>query len=956
MPRSFVLSPNHEGVQTVSSIRAGIFRGWVAVAVLLLHACGGSDSGTTPTPTPTIAASVSPTSASVQQGQTTSFQVTAVRTDYTGAINVTVSGLPTGVTVAPVSLPAGQTTTTVTVSASLSAAVGTHSLTVTASGTGVASVTGTFELTVTAAPRVTLSLETANGEIEQGEQRSLGVTIGREGGFDGAVTIALEGLPSGVTASSPTIAAGATSAQVLLTAASDAPLGTSTVTVRASGSGVADATASLSLQVLQGDAITLAATPAALSVEQGQSGTTTVAITRLGGFGGAVDFAATGAPDGVTVGFDPASATGESTTATIGVAASVAPGTYTITLTGSNSTIASASTTVELTVTQAATPTIAVSMSPSSLTVQGGQNGESTATITRAGGFAGNVALAVTGAPTGVTAAFAVTPVSGETSTLAIAVAPTTAPGTYTLTVTATGDGVADATATVTLTVTAPPSIGITLASGALSVEQAQSGTVGVTIDRAGGFTGDVDVAVTGAPAGVTATVTEGAPSGGAGGPLAVPITGTAATITVAATNSAAAGSYTLLVTATASGVTTVTASLTVTVTQAPVTGDSFTWSFCPTAPSWFAVKNEGRDWEQVTSGTGDFTFTVSGTTVGLAFVIVSDGKPTTYLRFAHKDELNDLGSAFCNGPKSLTGNAVGITGTSTGYISVGGSTAVVTAAANGNFSVSNVRSGPIDIFASRTAITLNGTTVTLAPDRLFMQRGIEPANGSSVSVDFTGANSFAPQAQDLGASNLGEPALLTMVYRTTGTTGVLFTETGYTSGPFWTYYGVPSAQQADGDFHLATLTTQPSNGVTGSYRSASVYFRTIQDQNVTFGPALGTTNFTTSTTSPYLRPRVQYTRQSQYNRYWYISYQQGDRTVQTYITDGYQGSSDIDFTVPDFSGVAGWMNTWGLQTSGEITFGFVTSGWDQEGALGPQQLAEGLGIMTATRTGTINP
>lgn len=599
-------------------------------------------------------------------------------------------------------------------------------------------------------------------------------------------------------------------------------------------------------------------------------------------------------------------------------------------------------------------PSIVASVSPTTFSVQQGQTTTFTVNVVRTN-FEGAINVTVSDLPAGVTVAPVTLAAGATTGDVTIVAAIDAAVGETSVTVTGSGVGVPSATAQVPLTVTAAPvqSVGIALSSGSLSLEQGEDGTIGVTITRNGGFAGAVDIAVSGAPAGVAATVTEST-----GAPSMVPIAGGSATIAISTSGSAAPGSYTLDVSATADGVPDASASVALTVTSAPPPppGDAFTWTFCPTSPVWFAVQNEGGPWTSVPVTSGSANFEVTGNTVGIAFATNESGSPTTTINYLQKDEIEAFGQSYCTGPKMLNGTVTGVAATDQAFITVGGSTAFVTGANNGTFSVSNVADGVIDVFGARTEIALDGSAVTTTPNRFFIDRDLEPADGSTVDVDFTGGLSFDPQVQNLGATNLGEPALLSMVYRTAGTQGVIFTESGFTTGPSWTYYGVPDARQGAEDFHLATLTTAPSEETLGDFRSASLYFRTIEDQEVDFGPRIGATTITTTETAPYVRPRVQYTRQAEYDKYWFVSYQQGDREVQVYITDGFQGGADIDYTVPDFSGVAGWMNDWGLQTTGEITYAVVTSGWDAEGALVPATLTAGLNIATATRLGTITP
>jgi hypothetical protein len=104
---------------------------------------------------------------------------------------------------------------------------------------------------------------------------------------------------------------------------------------------------------------TISASPATVSVVQGNSGTSTITTAALNGFNSAIALSATGQPAGVTVTFAPTSiaAPGSGTsTMTMAVASSTALGTYTITVTGTGSAITH-TTTVALTVTSTNPPT-----------------------------------------------------------------------------------------------------------------------------------------------------------------------------------------------------------------------------------------------------------------------------------------------------------------------------------------------------------------------------------------------------------------------------------------------------------------------------------------------------------------------------------------------------------------------------------------------------------------------
>jgi hypothetical protein len=96
-------------------------------------------------------------------------------------------------------------------------------------------------------------------------------------------------------------------------------------------------TVTLTVTAQQQPNFTLSASPASLSIAQGNQGTSTITTTISGGFNGAITFSASGAPSGTTVSFNPnpipAPGAGSSTM-TLTVAGSTSTGTYPITVTG----------------------------------------------------------------------------------------------------------------------------------------------------------------------------------------------------------------------------------------------------------------------------------------------------------------------------------------------------------------------------------------------------------------------------------------------------------------------------------------------------------------------------------------------------------------------------------------------------------------------------------------------
>lgn len=104
-------------------------------------------------------------------------------------------------------------------------------------------------------PAISLQLQPANGSVQQGGSGGFTATVTRSSGFSGAVTVAVEGAPSGVaaTVAAPQTSGVVTTASVTIDAAGTAAPGGSSLTVRATGPGVNDATATFALTVTEGD-------------------------------------------------------------------------------------------------------------------------------------------------------------------------------------------------------------------------------------------------------------------------------------------------------------------------------------------------------------------------------------------------------------------------------------------------------------------------------------------------------------------------------------------------------------------------------------------------------------------------------------------------------------------------------------------------------------------------------
>jgi hypothetical protein len=182
----------------------------------------------------------------------------------------------------------------------------------------------------------------------------------------------------------------------------------------------------------------LSASPSSLSVNRGQSVSTTVTITRTGGFSGSVTLGASGLPSGVTASFNPGSTTGTSATVTFTASSTATTGTASVSVSGSGST-GTRTTPVALTVNATGTPDFAISANPSSVSVTRGGTSSTSIAITRSGGFTGSVSLGATGLPSGVTASFNPQSTSGSSSTVTFTASGSATLGTANVSITGSG-------------------------------------------------------------------------------------------------------------------------------------------------------------------------------------------------------------------------------------------------------------------------------------------------------------------------------------------------------------------------------------------------------------------------------------------------------------------------------------------------------------------------------------
>ena len=366
-------------------------------------------------------------------------------------------------------------------------------------------------------PNPTLSIAVGGAiTLVQGQSDSTTITVTRGGGYDDEVDLTVSNLPAGVTAVLNPVqipaGSGAGTSTLTLTADATATPGTAQFTIEAEATDRAGLVANTTGSVTVNEApdFTLAVDPDTVSVEVGGAGTSTVTITRTGGFAEAVNLVVDSLPAGVTASFDNAAPTGDTAVVTFTAdSTATADDTTTVHVTGTGTPGSQTADIVLVITAPAPADGFSISLEPDSLTIAtGGGTDTTTVHVTRTGAFAGPVNLSVVNLPTGVTAVFD-SAAATDSASLAVTVDSTFAAGNLGLTIRASAAGFPDADATLVLTVgdSAGTSNSFTLSADpdTVNVTPGDTGSTNISVLRTGTFADTVTLTIDSLPTGVTA-------------------------------------------------------------------------------------------------------------------------------------------------------------------------------------------------------------------------------------------------------------------------------------------------------------------------------------------------------------------------------------------------------------------------------------------------------------------
>jgi hypothetical protein len=187
-------------------------------------------------------------------------------------------------------------------------------------------------------PDFSITASPASQTVTAGGSTAYTATVTALGGFTGAVTFSVSGLPSGASGGfSPTSVTGSGSSTFSVSTSTTTPAGTYSLTITGTSGTLAHSThVTLVVNPVGGTPdFTISVSPASLNVTRGTTGRYTVTIGAVNSFTGSVSLSVSGLGSRVTGTFSPTSVTGSGTsTLSVTAARNASRGARTITITG----------------------------------------------------------------------------------------------------------------------------------------------------------------------------------------------------------------------------------------------------------------------------------------------------------------------------------------------------------------------------------------------------------------------------------------------------------------------------------------------------------------------------------------------------------------------------------------------------------------------------------------------
>jgi hypothetical protein len=229
-------------------LTSGTFNWSTRIASFKFPSCGGA-------PTPDFSISATPSSVAVDPGTSAIYTVTVTPSNgYSGTVNLTVSGLPSGATASfnPASMGSPYGSSTLTVGTSATTPAGSYILTITGTdSTGAPAHSTTVTMVVNLKGGFTVSATPfVPNPVSRGSKTQDTVKVSASGNFNGTVTFSASGLPSRSTATfNPSSVVGSGSATLTIQTSRKTTSGNYVITITGtSGSLQSSTTVPLTVQ------------------------------------------------------------------------------------------------------------------------------------------------------------------------------------------------------------------------------------------------------------------------------------------------------------------------------------------------------------------------------------------------------------------------------------------------------------------------------------------------------------------------------------------------------------------------------------------------------------------------------------------------------------------------------------------------------------------------------------
>jgi hypothetical protein len=352
--------------------------------------------------------------------------------------------------------------------------------------------------------------------------------------------------------------------------------------------------------------------------------------------------------------------------------------------------------------------------------------------------------------------------------------------------------------------------------------------------------------------------------------------------------------------------------------------------------PEWFAVQDGAGSWQRVTaSASGSYDFQLSSGKGGIAIFTEDRG---LFFMFATTEEFQANLPA-CNGSvRDVSGSVTGYATADNVQFWLGNALDVVfgSAPAPQPFLVSSVDATATDLIAVRYRTSSgNGVSFQAFPSNVFIRRNV--TGSSTNTVDFSSSTEAgAPLLRSLNVTNLSSGEKLRVVSylglpTTVGSIAAYETDPSFVSGSVVAdFYGIPSSRLAAGETQMIFVEAEHAiNADSKEYRAVTSTFTDPTDRSISLGPTLGTVSVAGTS-----RPSASYNVQAAYDNIFDVVFSQGSgttfRQAEVVASSGYfDGASSVTLSVPNLSGVSGFLSSWLIVPGVATTWDFVATDAD---------------------------